>query len=271
MDLQDQRVLITGAGGGIGRALVRELAARGARLCALEHSPAAAEALIAELEPLGINPLLSYGDLTQAETRQAALAQVERAWGGVDLLINLAGVLDFVRYPEQDPGAISRLIKVNIEVPMLLARAVLPGMLERGHGRIVNVGSMFGSIGFPLFAAYSASKFALRGFSQALRRELEGTGVGVTYVSPRAVKTPLNPPVVHAMAERGLMHMDAPGPVALAIVRAIEHDRKEAYLGLPEGIFARVNGVLPGLVDRALAKQLPTLMIYATEAKPADA
>jgi len=76
MDLQDQRVLITGAGGGIGRALVRELAARGARLCALEHSPAAAEALIAELEPLGINPLLSYGDLTQAETRQAALAQV---------------------------------------------------------------------------------------------------------------------------------------------------------------------------------------------------
>ena len=271
MDLHDQRVLITGAGGGIGRALVRELAARGARLCALEHSPAAAETLLDEIKPLGIDPLLAYGDLTQAETREAALALVQRTWGGLDLLINLAGVLDFVRYQEQDPGLISRLIKVNIEVPMQLARAVLPGMIERGHGRIVNVGSMFGSIGFPLFAAYSASKFALRGFSQALRRELEGTGVGVTYVSPRAVKTPLNPPVVHAMAERGLMHMDAPGPVALAIVRAIERDRKEAYLGLPEGIFARINGVLPGLVDRALARQVPTLMAYATQAKPADA
>jgi short-subunit dehydrogenase len=271
MNLQSQRVLITGAGGGIGRALVRELATRGARLCVLEHSPEAAATLLDELKPLGISPLLAYGDLTQAETRDAALALVERTWGGLDLLINLAGVLDFVRYHEQDPGLISRLIKVNIEVPMQLARAVLPGMIERGHGRIVNVGSMFGSIGFPLFAAYSASKFALRGFSQALRRELAGTGVGVTYVSPRAVKTPLNPPVVHAMADRGLMHMDAPGPVALAIVRAIERDRKESYLGLPEGIFARINGILPGLVDRALARQVPTLMVYATQAKPADA
>jgi NAD(P)-dependent dehydrogenase (short-subunit alcohol dehydrogenase family) len=270
MHLQDQRVLITGAGGGIGRALLRELAARGARLCALEHSPAAAETLLDEIKPLGIDLLLAYGELTQDETREAALALVERTWGGLDLLVNLAGVLDFVRYQDQDPGLISRLIKVNVVAPMLLTRAVLPGMIAQGHGRIVNVGSMFGSIGFPLFAAYSASKFALRGFSQALRRELAGTGVGVTYVSPRAVKTPLNPPVIHAMAERGLMHMDAPGPVAQAIVRAIERDRREAYLGMPEGIFARINGVMPGLVDRALATQVPTLSTYATRGKPVE-
>ncbi len=268
MRIESQRVLITGAGGGIGRALARELANRGARLCALEYSPEAASRLRQELAPLGAAPLVAVGDVTRPEDREAALALVEREWGGLDLLINLAGVLGFGLYQEEDPGLVSRLLKVNLEAPMQLTRAVLPGMIECGHGRIVNVGSMFGSIGFPLFAAYSASKFALRGFSQALRRELAGTGVGVTYVSPRAVRTPLNPPVVHAMAEHGLMRMDAPEPVALAIVRAIERDRKEAYLGFPEGIFARINGILPGLVDRALARQVPTLMAYANRAKP---
>lgn len=270
MKLQSQRILITGAGGGIGCALAKELAGRGARLCALEYSPEAAKPLLEVLEPLGVSPLLAFGDITRAETRDAALALVEQEWGGLDLLINLAGVLDFVCYQDEDPGMISRLLQVNLEAPMQLTRSVLPGMIARGHGRIVNVGSMFGSIGFPLFAAYCASKFALRGFSQALRRELAGTGVGVTYVSPRAVKTPLNPPVVHAMAEHGLMHMDPPAPVALAIVRAIERDRKEAYLGLPEGFFARINGVLPGLVDQALARQVPTLMAYAIGAGSAE-
>jgi NAD(P)-dependent dehydrogenase (short-subunit alcohol dehydrogenase family) len=270
MKLGSQRVLITGAGGGIGRALARELAVRGARLCVLEHSREAADNLCRDLEPLGAGPLLAIGDVTQAETRDAAIGLVEREWGGLDLLVNLAGVLDFSRYQDEDPGLLSRLLKINLEAPMQLARAVLPGMIERGHGRIVNVGSMFGSIGFPLFAAYCASKFGLRGFSQALRRELAGTGVGVTYVSPRGVRTPLNPPVVHAMADRGLMHMDLPGPVAQAIVRAIERDRKEAYLGFPEGLFARLNGILPGLVDRALVRQVPTLTAYARGAEPVD-
>jgi len=195
---------------------------------------------------------------------------VEREWGGLDVLANLAGVLDFTAYQEEDPGLLARLLKINLEAPMQLTRAVLPGMIERGHGRIVNVGSMFGSIGFPLFATYCASKFGLRGFSQALRRELAGTGVGVTYVSPRGVRTPLNPPVVHAMADRGLMRMDLPDPVARAIVRAIEGDRKEAYLGFPEGLFARLNGILPGLVDRALVRQVPTLTAFAREAEPGD-
>ena len=105
-------------------------------------------------------------------------------WGGIDILINLAGVLDLRRFQDSDPANVSRLLAVNLEAPMLLTREVLPGMLQRGHGRIVNVGSMFGSIAFPLFASYSATKFALRGFSRALRREL------VSYVQGRAGEMP---------------------------------------------------------------------------------
>jgi short-subunit dehydrogenase len=149
---------------------------------------------------------------------------------------------------------------------MQMVREVLPAMLGRGSGRIVNVGSTFGSIGYPGFAAYSASKFALRGFSQALRRELQGTGVGVTYVAPRAVRTAFNPPAVHLMAERKLMRMDEPSWVATRIVHAIERERNEAYLGFPESLFARINGVLPALVDGALKKVLPDLSHHARSA-----
>ncbi len=265
MKLKYKRIVITGAGGGIGHILTEELAAREARLCLLvrRHDHAQDPMNVREA-PEADMPLVISCDITRADRREAALNAVERAWGGVDVLINLAGVMDFKPFQEEDPAMLQRMIQVNLEAPMQLARAVLPGMIERGHGRIVNVGSMFGSIGFPFFAAYSATKFALRGYSQALRRELAGTGVGVTYVSPRAVNTPFNPPVVHEMAARGMMHMDEPQPVAEAIVRAIEKDRAEAYLGFPESLFARINALLPGLVDRALVKQLPGLAQYAT-------
>jgi short-subunit dehydrogenase len=264
MDLRSQRTVVTGAGGGIGRALTAELAAGGARLCLLESNQESAEGLRRDLGGRGASPLVFVCDISSTEQREAAWQGIEQEWGGVDVLINLAGLLGFERFQDSDPARVSRVIQVNLEAPIQLTRMVLPGMVARGHGRIVNVGSMFGSIGFPLFATYSATKFALRGFSQALRRELVGTGVGVTYVSPRAVRTPLNPPVIHEMAARGLMHMDEAEPVAHAIVEAIARDRKEAYIGFPESLFARINAFLPGVVDRALTKQVPTLASYAS-------
>ncbi|MGO9446170.1 MAG: SDR family oxidoreductase [Thiobacillaceae bacterium] len=263
MQLSNQRIAITGAGGGIGKALTAELAAKGARLCLLVRQGGQSMSSLTPDAAKNAQIVTWACDVSRADQREAAVKALERSWGGVDVLINLAGVLDFRSFQEQDPAMLQRMVQVNIEAPMQWARALLPGMLDRGHGRIVNVGSMFGSIGFPFFAVYSATKFALRGYSQALRRELVGTGVGVTYVSPRAVNTRLNPPVVHEMASRGMMHMDEPGPVAKSIVKAIEQERSECYLGFPESLFARINAVLPGLVDFVLAKQTPSLLAYA--------
>lgn len=265
MRLRDQRVVVTGAGGGIGAPLTRLLAARGARLCLLARRPER----LAGLAELDSEPLVLECDITHAEQRRAALDTLRREWGGADVLVNLAGSMDFRRFDEQDPALIARTLAVNLEAPLQLTRALLPGMIERSRGRVVNVGSMFGSIGFPCFAAYTATKFALRGWSQALRRELGGTGVGVSYVSPRAVDTGFNPPAVREMAARGLMRMDAPERVAEAIVKAIEKGRKEVYLGFPESLFARVNAIFPGVVDRALARQTPVIAGYAAaQAEP---
>lgn len=263
LDLRSKRILLTGAAGGIGRELAEALAAKGARLGLLGRTDASVASLDHLVATQRLDAIVIQADLTDAAARRAAVWRMVQAYGGLDVLINLAGVLDFRFFDEADASAITRALQVNVEAPMQMAREVLPAMLGRGSGRIVNVGSTFGSIGYPGFAAYSASKFALRGFSQALRRELHGTGVGVTYVAPRAVRTAFNPPAVHLMAERRLMHMDEPSWVAARIVRAIENERNEAYLGFPESLFARLNGVLPSLVDGALKKALPGLTRYA--------
>lgn len=264
MDLHSRRILVTGAAGGIGRHLCNLLVERQARLYLVDRDQQAVAQAAQDLsQRQSADVVARAADITCAEDRDKVVEQMQNAYGGIDVLINLAGVLDFKRFQDSDAETIRRITQVNVEAPMQLARAVLPGMLAQDSGRIVNIGSMFGSIGFPGFAAYSASKFALRGFSQALRRELAGSGVGVTYVSPRAVRTPLNPEVVHRMAERGMMRMDDAGWVAGEIVRAIEKDRSEAYLGFPEKLFARINGLLPGLVDQGIAKQVAEILAFA--------
>lgn len=265
MKLDGKRVLITGAAGGIGKRVCALLAGRGARLGQLDRGPAAIAALKESARDLPTDYVIIEADITSSQDRRHAVQQANKAFGGIDVLINLAGILDFRPFEESDPGMIAKILQVNVEAPMLLTREILPQLTAQRSGRIVNIGSMFGSIAFPCFAAYSASKFAIRGFSQALRRELAGSGVGVTYISPRAVKTALNPAIIYHMAEQGMMRMDEPDWVAARIVDAIERDRDEAYLGFPESLFARINGLAPGVVDKSINKQVPQLLSYARQ------
>jgi Short-chain dehydrogenases of various substrate specificities len=263
MELQGKRVLLTGAAGGIGSKLGEVLAGKGARLCLLARGDASIARLRKQIGDRQMDAIAVRADITDEAARRHALARMREVFGGIDVLINLAGQQDFHLFADVDPWTIPHLLQVNLEAPMQLAREVLPDLLAQHSGRIVNIGSIFGSIGYPGFATYSASKFALRGFSQALRRELADSGVGVTYVAPRAVRTPFNPAAVNMMAVHGMMHMDEPDSVAARIARAIERDRDEAYLGFPESLFVRVNALLPRLVDRSLRKLLPALARYA--------
>jgi short-subunit dehydrogenase len=153
---------------------------------------------------------------------------------------------------------------INALAPLLLCHALLPALLDRPSAHIVNVGSTFGSIGFPGFAAYSASKFAVRGFSEALRRELADTAVRVHYVAPRATRTALATDRVRALnAELGV-GMDTPQTVAAAIVRTLRDERREVLLGTPERLFAKLNALAPSLVDRSLRRQLAIVRRHAS-------
>ncbi len=255
MSLNGQRIIVTGAAGGIGSRVARGLAAKGAGLALLDHDAQALAPLAAEIAALGGVVEARPADLLDDQARETAVAGAVQALGGLDMLVNIAGLLSFGPFEAEDPGRLDALLRLNLGAPMQLTRSVLPGLLRQGSGRIVNVGSTFGSIGFAWFTAYSASKAGLRGFSEALRRELDGSGVAVTYVAPRAVKTPLNTDAIKRMAEKVGMNMDDPDWVAARIVEAIEKGRKDVYLGFPESLFVRINAILPRLTDAALRQQ----------------
>jgi len=254
MELKDTRIVLTGAGGGIGTPLAHELAAAGARLLLIERDEPSA-ALQEVIAGAGGRASFRRLDLLAPQAAPQLVQSANEALGGIDVLINLAGAMSFREFAAEDPQITETLMRLNALVPMALSQAVLPGMLAQGRGRIVNIGSIFGSIGFAYFASYSASKFALRGFSEALRRELHGSGVGVTYIAPRATRTGFNTGAVYRMAEAVKMTMDEPQHVAQAIVAAVRADRDECYLGWPEKLFVRVNAVLPRLVDAGVRGQ----------------
>lgn len=239
MKVTGKLVAITGGAGGIGSHLTRRIMENGGKVLVINRtSPEKGEFLAGDLSTLeGIN----------------AVAQV-LAERQPDILVNLAGIQYFGLLENQTVEHILALHTVNLIAPTLLARAVLPAMKARRHGQIVNVGSVFGSIAFAHFVTYSSAKAGLRALSQGLRRELAGSGVQVTHISPRAVKTAMNDARIMHLAQKTRMKVDDPEHVAERILRAIESDAKEVVIGGAESFFTRVNALLPGVVDGALAK-----------------
>lgn len=263
MKIEGARIILTGAAGGIGSETARQLAGRGARLVLLGRNYEALAELSHKINSSGGDAYCITVDLLDAEERNVAIDQAVAKLGGVDVLLNNAGLQSFRPFAAEEPEVLERIVQLNTVVPMLLARQVLPAMLQQDSGHIVNIGSTFGSIAFAWYTAYSASKFGLRGFSEALRRELADTGVKVTYIAPRAVKTKLNTDAVYRMADAVKMSMDQPEWVAGRIVTSIEKERKDVYLGFPESLFVRINALLPRLVDGALHKQNSKMFPFA--------
>lgn len=263
MNLSGKRILLTGATGGIGYRLALALAAKGALLALVDRNGELQQALLKEIQGKGGHAVNLTTDLLQAGAVAGAASAAMQSLGGIDILINNAGLIDFTLFHQQSPARIEQIMHINALIPMQLTHQLLPHMLAKGNGRIVNIGSTFGSIGFPHHAAYSASKFAIRGFSEALRRELHDSGVEVTYVAPRATRTALNDDAAMRMMEANRIAMDDPEVVAQAIIRAIERGHKEYYIGGPESIFARLNGILPRLVDAGLKKKTRTAHAFA--------
>jgi len=255
MKLAGARILLTGASGGIGRCLALEFARRGARLALLARDASGLEAVSQAVHAVGGSAACVPFDLARRDGHGGVIGRVHAELGGLDVLVNNAGVSRFADFAEDDPGAICNLIDINLTGALLLTRAALPHFVRRGTGHVVNIGSILGSIALPHFAAYSASKFALRGFSEALRREFADARVRVTYVAPRTTATRMNTEAVRELFSANGTAMDRPEQVAAHIVAAVEQERKDVYLGWPERFFVRLNSVLPRLVDGALTRQ----------------
>jgi short-subunit dehydrogenase len=264
MELQGKIVVLTGASGGIGRAVARTLDKSGARLVLVGRSQARLDALAADLDG-------QYHNIVVADlATQAGRSNLKRQFAGKgssegpDVLVNCVGVNVLQLFNEQTECDIERQVSTNLLSPMLVCHDLLPAMLRKSEALILNVGSTFGSIGYPGFSSYCASKFGLRGFTEALRRELADTSVRVSYVAPRATRTDLNSPAVYAMNDALGTSTDDPAAVAKVIVGMMRGaPRASRFLGWPEKLFVRLNALLPRLVDKVLRKQLPLIRRFA--------
>ena len=268
MNAPRYRAVLTGAGGGIGAAVAAALAPMCDSLLLVGRNAVRLSTLRRELARSGSRSEAVAADLTTGSGRDTVMRAAMAMPGGVDLLINNAGSSEFALLADQSDEAIERLLQINAVAPIQLTRRLLPLLQVHPAATIVNVGSIFGYLGYPGCAAYSASKFALRGFTEALRRELADGPVRVVYFAPRATRTALNSDALCALnAELGVA-MDDPGKVAAALLRLLRRPARERLLGMPEQFFARLNQVLPGLVDGALRRQLPLIRRHARGSAP---
>ncbi|MBW2941196.1 SDR family oxidoreductase [Zhongshania aquimaris] len=255
-------IVLTGACGGIGRALAVAFANAGHNLVLVGRSP---DALAALREGL-VRPR-SHRYLVADLSSAAAITELctDIADGPpIDVLVNNAGVSSFGLFVETDDALVEHMLQLNVLAPMRLCKGLMPLLLKSQNAALINIGSGFGSIGYAGFTAYCASKFGLRGFTEALQRELANEKIAIHYLAPRAVNTAMNSDKVVAMnAELGNT-ADEPEVVAAAALAMLRLNKSSnRYLGWPERFFVRLNALFPTVVSGALKKQLGAILRHA--------
>lgn len=247
MEIEGKTVLLTGATGGLGRAMALRLAGDGARLIVSGRDKAALADLVDGLP--GTDHTTAAVDLAETDGALRLAAAV----GPVDCLVANAALPATGRLTELSGEQVARMLRVNLESPILLTQALLPGMLERDRGKVVLIGSLAGKAGSPRSSVYNATKFGLRGFAFGLSGDLVGTGVGVSVVAPGFVRE------AGMFADSGakapaVMGTASPSDVADAVVRAISGDKLEIMVGPVKGrAMAHIALASPSLSHRIQA------------------
>lgn len=258
-------VLLTGAGGGIGTAIAQTLAEDGHRLVLVGRNPGRLERLKAGLAGSDRHTTVT-ADLVDATHRSALVSACTALPGGVDVLVNNAGVSTFAMLSDIGDRALGAMLHTNLLAPIALTRDLLPLLHNSESAAVINIGSAFGHIGHPGFSVYSASKFGLHGFTEALRRELSDSGIAVHYLAPRAVDTELNTEAVNNLNRALGNKSDSPERVAQQVRRLLARSGSERhFIGWPERFFIKLNALFPSLVDGALGKKMPLIRQHAKE------
>ncbi len=241
IDLDGAVVLITGGGRGIGRATGAAFAARGARVCLADLDLPVAHEAAREIDAYAFGV-----DVTSRASFTQCVDEVVARVGAIDVLVNNAGVMPLGGFLDEADALSATTLDVNVWGLIHGMRIVVPAMVERGGGHVVNVASMAGKMPVPGMAVYNASKFAALGLSLAVRAELAATGVSVSAVLPSAVRTGLasGVPLGH-----GMPTVD-PEDVARAIVRSVHSRRAEIPVPGYLRMFDLVNALVPEPVFR---------------------
>ncbi len=270
MQWQQQTCLLTGATGGIGQAIAKALANKGVSLILQGRSESRLQQLNDSLT--GEHKIL-VADITTIQGREKICRMAEL--NAISMLINNAGVGQFSLLEETEETVIVDTLEINLLAPILLIQELLP-LLQKADQQqpapsyVINVGSAFGSIGFAGQSIYCASKFGLRGFTEALYRELADTNVHVSYFAPRATATSINSDQAMAMNKALGNSVDSPESVANALIQQLEKGHARLFVGFPEKLFVKINGAFPHIVDKALFKKLPIIKRFLRREKDVE-
>jgi 3-oxoacyl-[acyl-carrier protein] reductase len=189
--LSGKNAFVTGAGKGIGRAIAIALAKEGVHVALLARTSSDLQAVADEVEEEGVKAVIINADVSNIDSVNAAVENATSTLGDIDILINNAGTASFGNFLDLEPREWERIIKVNLLGPYYVTRAVLPSMIERKTGDIINISSTAGQRGAALTSAYSASKFGLIGLSESLMQEVRKHNIRVSTLTPSTVATDL--------------------------------------------------------------------------------
>lgn len=256
MKLNERKVVITGATGGIGGEVAAALAAEGCRVLITGRNSEKLRDVLSSLPGDGHRSVVA--DLTTAEGIKDLIDAANHF--SVNTLVNCLGVNQLATLEMCGYDDVNALMGANLIAPINVCRGMLKVLAKQPRATIVNVGSILGSIGYAGSTLYCASKFGLRGFTEALRRELSDTGINVMYFAPRATATDLNSDAMNEMNKALGNSVDSPAWVAKQLVALLRRDRSgNRYLGRAEAFFVRLNALFPSMVDKAVSEQLATI------------
>ena len=252
--LQGRRVLITGASGGIGAALAREFAQRGARLLLCARREGELLKRQSELRSAGTACHVVPLDITQPESRAQLVDWITAEWQALDILVNNAGIGAIGSFEDAAPARLQSVMQVNFAAPVELIRCMLPWLRRGQDPMIVNMGSVLGHCAVPEKSEYCASKFALRGFSDSLRMELRRVGIHVLLVSPSTTSTDFFDNVIEGRGQHRKRWLEmTPEYVARRTVRAVSRRQRELFLPSAAGWMLWLAELFPGLFDAVLS------------------
>jgi uncharacterized protein len=252
MTFQDRVVLITGASSGIGRCLAVDLAERGAVVVGCGRSLDRLQALSREFERRSPSSTVIKCDVAQLDQVRAMVTNVLSEFGKIDILINNAGVGMRKPFVETSIGVIEELTKINYLGTVYCTHEVLPSMIARRSGHIVNISSVAGKIGALNVAAYCGSKFAINGLSESLYYELKPLGVDVSVICPGPVRTDFNKPFADMPPKSPASLVVSPEFVSAAVIKAIEKDRFEVVLPRSLALICWIKRMTPNLFRAVL-------------------
>ncbi|WP_428305792.1 SDR family NAD(P)-dependent oxidoreductase [Lacipirellula sp.] len=252
--IRGKSALVTGAASGIGRAIALRLAEEGANLYLLDVNAVALASVVAEVKQRRVEVIGRHCDVGQPAQVSAAIAHLLDQWGGVDVLVNNAGITYYGRTTKMSAEHWDQLLAINLHAPVQFIRELLPTLLSRQESHILNVASICGLVGLSRVAAYSTSKFAIVGLSESLRAEFGRQGVGVTALCPGLVDTNL-----FAAAPRGedlrenkrppAWLLATPEAIANRAVRAIYRNQAVVVMQPYARLTYWVKRFAPGLLD----------------------